>query len=981
MRVGQAAAVGAASDVPLEAAKIGLEPGYTYGDAARGVATAALFGGGLSALGEVGTAYASRFRKIQADPDNITVGSRELGPEAQTATERSSLAAAGAQGLSAEVAAPQAPTIEPTSLDKFARKLGQWADFSVGGSLYNSKNDAISELAPKLATIASEDLTTNGVRSEESALDFVRRQQASNDSAVNSALEKWYKPWADAQGFSAWDKATKVDEFYDLASSVHTDPTVNLRDVDPHVAGFVTDMRELFANELELGKAYGVERMGELERNDFYLPRYFDKEQWRAHRQEFGQEGLESVVEQAIKAGDPEIAQRVGTRVVARAAENEAKKATTQSGLREQVTQEANARRAEEIAQAVTEAKDANAAIEGLAKLVNEDLTAQIKGEAKQKVSQKRVEGQGAVEDLPSTDTSGKVTLDSVRASVAQEVEHWRGVEQELRDEAKKLPKQAADARARLRKEADEIKDFHNKLLSEAEDAWLEAKSKYLYKPAKYAQAEARIERDTRLASLDKKTQKTIKDERASINAQRDERIAGAKERSKQLVEDRMQAIQARFFQEAFAKRMAKFEDKFVRRVARKYVETVNNSIEGIRADVDRALSVRDTELLREALKREGVVVDEDVADALADMIAPRAQRGPTNLRKRTVLDENTPFTPAGGSRAVSLRDLMTKDYEQIVGRYTRSMSPHYIMAKHGFQTESAARKYVADSVSQFKGIDGYKDADAFRDKKKADYLLDLIYGKDPMRDVDPKWRAISQIISNLSYARLGGSFGMSQTYDSAELVLRHGFEAFQRGVPSMRQIADTIKQGGPEADAIVRDLQVFAGVGVKGQEARIIPKFRGLDSELADSVTGTKLVKMMRLSKGLANAVGHASGLNVLTDVQHMAAARIFLQTVADVARGTRKADRRLLADMGLDEVSLKKFWGVLQHAKFDKDGVIEDLNSQLLRMIDLKAFDELMGATRREAFRTILEPNPGLLPVWAGSSVWTPYRLALTC
>jgi muramidase (phage lysozyme) len=956
MRIARTAGAFALSDVPFEAAKLSLDYKYDAGDAVRGLATAALFGGGLSALGEVGGAYASRFRKLQADPDNVAVGAGSFTAEARGA------------GLSAETAAPIPPVIPNTKLDAFAKKLGGWADFSVGGKLYHSKNDVISELAPKLTTVASQDITQEGGRAVEGALDFVRRMEAANSSKVSGSLEKWYKPWAKEQGFNAWETATKTQDFFDQAAAFHTDPNINPRDVDKHVVGFVEDMRKLFADELATGKAYGVERMETLEENPFYLPRYFNRVQWRAKRAEHGLEGIEDVVAQAIKAGDPEIAQRVGTRIVTRAAENEAQKGA--KTLRQQVVAEAQARRDAEIVQAVAQAKDANEATANLAKLVQGDLEQQIKQEAGAKVAQKRVESAVGNEGQEVATPGAQISFDSVQASVSKEVAYWQSVEEDLRAEAKKLPRAAKDARSRLLKEADEVKDFHEKLMAAAEDAWAEAESRYAFKPAKMAQAEARIERDVRLSSLGKKTHKTIKDERASINEQRDTRIAGAKERAKEMVADRMSAIHARFFQEAFAKHMAKFEDKFVRRVARKYVETVNNSIEGVRADVDKALSVRDTELLRDALRQNGIVVDADVADAIADMIAPRAQRGPTNLRKRTVLDENTPFLVAGSDKAFSLRELMETDYEQIVGRYTRSMAPHYIMAQHGFQTESAARKFVADSVAQFKGVNGYSEANAYADKRRADYLLDMIYGRDPMRSADPKWRAISSIISNLSYARLGGSFGMAQTYDSAELVLRHGFEAFQRGVPSWKQLVDTVKQGGQDADAIVRDLQVFAGIGVKGQQADIVPKFRGLESELADTVTGTRLTKMMRVSKGLANAVGHASGLNVLTDVQHMAAARMFLQTVADVGRGSRKVEPRLLADMGLSKENLNKWWGVLQHAKFDKDGIIEDLNAELLRKVDLKAFDELMGATRREAFRTILEPNPGLLPMWAGAS-----------
>lgn len=967
MRIARTAGEFAAADLPLEAAKAALDYKYDAGDVVRGLATAALFGGGFAGLGEVGGAYASRFRTLQADPDNVHVGSGTFSTEAQTAEEASTASAAG-QGLSAEVAAAIPPAIPNTRMDAFARKLGAWADYSVGGRLYNSKNDVIAELAPKLTTVATQDITQEGGRAVEGALDFVRRAEANNSAKVSTALDKWYKPWAKEQGFNAWETATKQDQFFSLAADVHVDPNINPRDVDPNVMGFVNDMRQLFADELKMGKAYGVERMATLEENPHYLPRYFDRVQWRTQRAEHGLEGIEDVVAQAIKAGDPEIAQRVGSRIVARAAERDAQAGA--KDFRPLVSQDARAIRDAEIVQAVAQARDANEAITTIAKGVQDEIAAQINEEAAHKVAQRRLGSpQEGVDGLPAT-SDAAISFDSVQASVSQEVAYWQNVEQELRAEAAKLARVQKDAKARLLKEADEIKAFHEKLLATAEDAWAEAESHYAFQAQKMAQAEARLERDARLSSLNKKTQKTIKDERASINEQRDTRVAGSKERAQEAIRDRMATIHRRFFEEAFAKHMAKFEDKFVRRVARKYVQTVDNSIEGMRSDVDRALSTRDTELLRDALREQGIPIDEATADAIADLLAPRAQRGPSNLRKRTVLDEHSAFSPSGGGKAFSLRDLMETDYEKIIGRYTRGMAPHYIMAQHGFQTESAARKYVADSITQFKGINGYTDRNAWIDNKRANYLLDVIYGRDPQKHVDPKVRAWSTILSNFAMARIGGAFGMSAAYDASELVLRHGFEAFQRGVPSWKQLADTVKQGGHKADPIVRDLQIFAGVGVKGQQAEIVPKFRGLESELADTVTGTRLTKIMKTSKGVANAVGHASGLNVATDTLQFAAARMYLQTVADVARGTRKVPPRLLADMGLSKENLAKWWGVLQHAKFDKDGIIEDLRADYLKSVDLRAFDELMGATRREAFRTILEPHPGLLPVWAGTS-----------
>ena len=974
-RVGKIAETGAvfgASAVPLEAAKYSLDHGHTLGDAAQGVAMAALFGGGFGAMGEIGGAYSKRFKRF-LDADNKA----PLLDDAVLTEKRAEYAAAAG----AEVARPEAPQIAPTRMDRFANWLGGWADFSVGGKLYHSKNDLISELAPKLTTIASQDIT-KGARDVEGALDFVNRNSAAFNARVETAMRQFYEPWAKEQGLSAWARANRQGEFFELAQRFHTDPNwQEAVDVNQHVKGFVTKMRDLFADHIEMAKSYGLEGAKNLKPDDLYLPRYVNRAAWRAKRLQHGIDGIEDVVAQAIKRGDPQLASRVGSRVVGRAATKDAetalkgtmsvdpetgKKSLTPNAERAAVAEQRNAETNTLVGSKEAQAKRDLSAIES--KRHTDRASAEV--DRKDKIAAQRAEHEDTV------DPNSPISLAGMRDSIEQEIAYWEAIERDTRAAAKALPEAATKERARLVKEADDLRSFHQSLTDQAAYAWEEAmvaQGSVLKQEELAANTEARI----RGRSIDKEAQRSSK----AVREERDAATKAMRGGGENIKAGDITELKVRYWLEAFNKRMATFEDKFVRRVARKYVETVDQAIEGVHPDIDRALSVRDTALLRDALRAQGVVVDEATADAIAEMIAPRSQRGPTNLRRRTTLDENSVFTPAGADPkdGFSMRDLMESDYEKIVDRYTRSMSPHYIMAKHGFQSESAARKYVADVTAQHKGIDGYNDSNAYRDRKRANYLLDMIYGKDPLKDVDPKWRGRAQVVSNLSYARVGGSFGMAQTYDSAELILRHGWEGFKRGIPAWDEIVQTIKHGGPKADALVRDLQVFAGLGVKGLEAKVVPKFRGLDDVLADDLTGNLLKKAMRASKGLSNAVGHISALNTLTDVQHVASARIFLQTVVDVSRGVRIIEPRLLHDYGLSPENLQKFGALLQHAKLDSNGIIEDLNSAMLRKIDLRTFDELMGLTRREAFRTIIEPHAGLLPMLAGSSLFGKFAAQL--
>lgn len=946
-RIAQAAGIGAAAMAPVEIGKANTDPNYTGGDAVSGIAQAALFGGGLGALGEAVTPFVKgRFRELAGYGE----GQPEGFPGAASV--------AGPASVGAEVAAKEAPAIAPTAMDKAANYLAKRLDFSTGGLLYHSSNDMISELAPKLGQVATQDLTAAGVKVEESALEFAMRTNTSFNARVDAALERHFAPWAKEQGVSLWGQHEAKDRFFKMAQEYHTDPNwQNVTDVDPKVAAFVGDMRKLFADHIELGKQYGWEKAEAIQPDDLYLPRYYARVKWRAARSKYGVDGLEEVVGNAIKAADPDAGQKVGARIIERAASRTANK-------------EAHAPR--------LEVSEAGPVKNTLAR----DATAPIDAQAKNDIASARADAdgklRGPVEELD---------LNDLRASAREEVAYWRQVAEETHTEAR-TRMEGSPEHAKLMAEHKDLTDFADKLEGEVEEA-LKNAFKKVNGLAGHASLDGEFGMQLRhhLSGDDgqvpiKKGATRIED--VHVRIERDTRIKSIEKQASMEKAAAVEKIKARIFAEEFGKRMEAFQDKFLRRLARKFVATVDASIEGQRPAVDTSLTTRDTALLRDALKQAGVVVDEDLADSIADMMAPRSQRGPQNTRRRATLDENAAFTPGGfgPQDAISMRDLMEHDYEQIVSRYSRTMSPNYIMAKHGFQSESAVRKYIADAVQAYKGDPGYTESKAYRDAKRANYLVDMIYGRTPegLRNVDPKWRGLMSVVSNFNYARMGGSFGIAQTFDSANLVLRHGFEAFQRGVPAWKELVDALKQGGPHAEQTVRDLQIYAGIGLKGQEAKVVPNFVGLeDAALADDLTGTQTRKWMRATKSMSNVVGHVSGLNALTDVQHLAAARIWLQTLRDVQVGRRTLEPRFAVDSGITPENITKFSPLLDAATYDKNGVFRNLNVEAMRKIDPRAFDEMMGLTRREAFKTILEPNAALLPMWAGNTVMGKFAAQL--
>ena len=642
----------AASAVPLEATKYALEPSYDAGDVAKGLAMAGLFGGGFGAAGAGGAEIASRYRRFITDGTDKAAAFDAAGAEAASAKYAADVGAA--------VAPPATPTITPTPMDRLAAKLGGWADFSVGGRLYHSKNDLISELAPKLTTIATQNLT-HGARDVEGALDFVHRNASAFNARVENSLRQWFEPWAEERGLSMMQKQREIETFYNDAAALHTDANADPALADKNVRGFVDDMRGVFADHLDLAKAHGLEAATKLEADNFYLPRYYNRSQWRAKRSAVGIEGLEDVAAQAIRQGDPQLATRVGSGIVGKAAERDTSRALKgtvevdpETGAK---TLQANPER-----QAIVERTDAGTETAvSVHKVKATDDLAAIEGQRTQDVAGAELDATDKATSIRASDyattinPNAKVTRAGIREGVAAEVDRWVQLERDTREAARKLPEAAHGARAKLLAEADDLRAFHEGLQQHADAAFNEAALKGRTDLSDLH--DVRTEEAIRRKGSNKDAQRASAEVREARNAA----IKAERETGEHIKAGEFGEVKARYWLDAFNTRMVAFEEKFVRRMARKFVETVDSTVEGKHPDIDAAFSTRDTKLVREALQRNGIVVDEGLADQIADMISPRAQRGPQNMRRRTALDESAAFTLAGHGTdaAFSMRDLM----------------------------------------------------------------------------------------------------------------------------------------------------------------------------------------------------------------------------------------------------------------------------------------------------------------------------------
>lgn len=411
-------------------------------------------------------------------------------------------------------------------------------------------------------------------------------------------------------------------------------------------------------------------------------------------------------------------------------------------------------------------------------------------------------------------------------------------------------------------------------------------------------------------------------------------------------------------------------EEALVERVAQKYVRTVSTSVEGLEGSRANALAGLDREGLVDLLTEQGL----DPADArsFVEAFKPTQATGPRQFRKRTLLDDTTKFVPEGGRAedAFSIRDLTKGNAEEVWLAYNRSMAGHVAMAKQGFQTRGQFESHIKDiTLGSANTRPGYTDAAAKSDYKDLQYLGKAIYGI-PVRDMDTAGAKIESIFGNLNFARFMGQSGIAQLADVPKIMLKTSmsaaFQTFRMG-----DMANVLRRGGVEAEALARDLEVITGVGTMGARGKIVQRFREIDSFYPDSKAATYLDRAVRTTKTAANVTALVSGMTPVTDFLQRWAVRSSMQHLADLVGG-RAVGEKVLNDLGLGRVQMAEFRELVGHMKLSPSGVVEDLNLAKLREVNPVAVDKLGAWLSRQARTTILETSPGNLPRWMGESAF---------
>lgn len=295
---GRAGLLAAAENLPSELVKSQARANYGMDDVLLGTTSALAMGAGFGAIfGRSGAELDEAFSKHAAQAQ------REVFDAQGT-----KLSAHGEEVL-AFSAGPRMPTsggsaAAPAPTGKAAWKF---ARVDIIGRLKSRANPELQELADTLDIDAVGD-GGKTLRGGETAYEHMRRLSQTQDAQVRRTVDDAYKVWADKQGLSTLGKIRKRGEFNEAVYRELYKPGAETSD---EIAKAAEAYRAGYAKYLNEAKAAGAKWAEEVQPDKFYVPIVFDKNRVREMIARFDEDGVVSVIRQAMRAANEGITDQI----------------------------------------------------------------------------------------------------------------------------------------------------------------------------------------------------------------------------------------------------------------------------------------------------------------------------------------------------------------------------------------------------------------------------------------------------------------------------------------------------------------------------------------------------------------------------------------------------------------------------------------------------------------------------------------------
>ncbi len=365
----------------------------------------------------------------------------------------------------------------------------------------------------------------------------------------------------------------------------------------------------------------------------------------------------------------------------------------------------------------------------------------------------------------------------------------------------------------------------------------------------------------------------------------------------------------------------------------------------GMESGLSRVFTTTDKDTLRDILVEEEILSLKDANSLIALFDKPR-EGLPSRAKRRMKIDINSEISLQDGS-ILRVKDLMSRDAEQVFSSYQSQMQGRIALAKKGIASDTDYNRMI-DRIRAQAAAEGDVNAASKleSDIENMDVLYSLILGRSSPLVGKPDGTAarLARVVGDYNFVRLMNQVGFAQIAELGNALSIGGFRGLLQAMPEMRMMLKRGRDGQIE-DGVARDLEAFAGIGSDRLIHQSMNKYDPQDLLLTGR--GDFIDTATAAIQPVKRIVADISGMAPVTLALERAAGRMAVQTIVDMAFTARRLSAKRLAGLGLnDEMTERVLQQIRRNAVTNPSALFRN---RKVRAINLEVWDDVQA---RDAF-----------------------------
>jgi len=340
-------------------------------------------------------------------------------------------------------------------------------------------------------------------------------------------------------------------------------------------------------------------------------------------------------------------------------------------------------------------------------------------------------------------------------------------------------------------------------------------------------------------------------------------------------------------------------------KIGKGMVKNIEKRAMGIDAGMSRIFSTSNKDFLKDLLIEEEILSEVE-AENLVNLLHFKPEGVPSRAKKRLKFDVNFAMTSRG--ETVSVKDLMNRDAEQVFNSYVNQMTGRIAFAQKGIASDADFKK-LTDTIAEEGGRLGKKGQDtAQKDIKKLNVMYDMILGrppKDMIQDPTSDANRLARLLMDYNFIRVMNQVGFAQVAELGNAVSVDGIKGLIRVIPELKSMLKRTQNGELE-DAVARDLEAFAGIGVDRRIHQAMNRYDAHDIYVQGR--GDFIDRAGAAIQPLKRITADMSGMAPITLAMERATGRIAVQSLTDLAFGIKKINFKKIGRGTLEQDIAKR-------------------------------------------------------------------------